>query len=46
MASTAPASVPGFVLTRGADLGNRCIAFAGLGSHLTASGTCVFVERN
>ncbi|MFF3673717.1 nuclease [Streptomyces sp. NPDC002120] len=44
VASTTPASVPGFVLTRGADPSNRCIAFAGLGSHPADSGTHVFVD--
>ncbi|MER5726949.1 nuclease [Streptomyces sp. NPDC002138] len=44
VASTVPASVPGFVLTRGADPDNRCIAFAGLGTHPAASGTHVNVD--
>ncbi|WP_330300286.1 hypothetical protein [Streptomyces sp. NBC_00503] len=44
VASTVPASVPGFVLTRGADPDNRCIAFACLGAHPAASGTHVNVD--
>ncbi|MGW7440175.1 thermonuclease family protein [Streptomyces sp. NPDC054849] len=44
VASTTPASVPGFIFTRGADPSNRCIAFAGRGSHPAASGTHVFVD--
>jgi hypothetical protein len=36
--------VPGFILTRGADLYGRCIAFAGRGEAPAASGSQVFVD--
>ncbi|MCM6773721.1 hypothetical protein NDR87_09590 [Nocardia sp. CDC159] len=36
--------VPGFILTRGADLYGRCIAFVGRGAAPAASGSSVFVD--
>ncbi|HEY5852699.1 MAG TPA: hypothetical protein VIW24_01285 [Aldersonia sp.] len=39
-----PDTVPGFVLTRGADLYGRCVAFAGRGPAPGPSGTQVFVD--
>ncbi|MGW6982434.1 nuclease [Streptomyces sp. NPDC054932] len=44
VASTVPASVPGFILTRGVDPSHRCIAFAGKGTPPAASGTQVFMD--
>ncbi|HEY9370124.1 nuclease [Streptomyces sp.] len=44
VASTEPASVPGFILTRGVDPSRRCIAFAGRGAAPAASGTQVLVD--
>ncbi|MGW6725801.1 hypothetical protein ACWF9G_07835 [Nocardia sp. NPDC055029] len=42
--STDQAEVPGFILTRGADLHGRCVAFAGRGPSPGASGTEMFVD--
>ncbi|MGZ9932514.1 nuclease [Streptomyces sp. NC-S4] len=42
--ASTPASVPGFVLTRGVDISRRCIAFAGRGEPPAASGTQVLVD--
>lgn len=41
---TDQADVPGFILTRGADLHGRCVAFAGRGSAPGASGRETFVD--
>ncbi|MEN8655458.1 nuclease [Streptomyces sp. 21So2-11] len=41
---TTPASVPGWILTRSADIGGRCIALAGRGTHPGTSGTQIFVD--
>ncbi|WP_280347216.1 hypothetical protein [Nocardia neocaledoniensis] len=37
-------TVPGFILTRGADLHGRCVAFAGRGAAPQASGSEMFVD--
>ncbi|MEU7297046.1 nuclease [Streptomyces exfoliatus] len=42
--ASTPASVPGFILTRGVDISRRAIAFAGRGEPPFASGTQVFVD--
>lgn len=42
--ASTPASVPGYILTRGVDPGRRCIAFAGRGTPPAASGTQVFMD--
>ncbi|HEY5844510.1 MAG TPA: hypothetical protein VIU87_24155 [Mycobacterium sp.] len=39
-----PDTVPGFILTRGADLYGRCVALAGRGPAPELSGTQVFVD--
>ncbi|MEV0686743.1 hypothetical protein AB0I35_23015 [Nocardia sp. NPDC050378] len=42
--STDQVEVPGFILTRGADLHGRCVAFAGRGSAPDSSGAEMFVD--
>ncbi|MGW5455419.1 hypothetical protein [Nocardia sp. NPDC003979] len=42
--STDQAEVPGFILTRGADLHGRCVAFAGRGPAPGSSGAEIFVD--
>ncbi|NKX90135.1 nuclease [Nocardia coubleae] len=42
--STDQAVVPGFILTRGADLHGRCVAFAGRGPAPGSSGAEIFVD--
>jgi hypothetical protein len=39
-----PESVPGFILTRGADIHARCVALVGSGEPPGASGTGIFVD--
>ncbi|KOG41706.1 hypothetical protein [Streptomyces resistomycificus] len=43
--ATTPATVPGFVLTRGADVHGRCIALAGRGTPPGASGMEINVDE-
>ncbi|NUL04758.1 nuclease [Streptomyces lunaelactis] len=42
--ATTPESVPGWILTRSADIGGRCIALVGRGEHPDTSGTEIFVD--
>jgi hypothetical protein len=44
--ASTPASVPGFILTRGVDISRRAVAFAGRGEPPAVSGTQVFVDTD